>query len=146
MDKDITIVNHIRSYKKDKTFGNIYLDGKWFCYSLEDVGRPEGVKIKGETCIPEGTYIGKVTYSTRFDKPMILLYNNDDKKVHGANTSWSGIRVHGGNSTEDSEGCILLGYKKSADSNIYERASDDLAGLLKDESHFLWVISSIKGG
>ena len=138
------IINHIRKYEPAYTPGVIFKNGKKFCNSLEDVGRPSGVKIPKVTCIPEGVYTCKVTYSNRFKKDMILLFNNDDFCVHGDNIIWSGVRVHGGTTIVDTDGCVLAGYKKG-NGVIWERASDDLCEMIKDEKEVLWIISSIRG-
>ena len=82
------------------TIGELYVDGKYVSDTLEDRVRPEGEKVYGKTAIPEGTYEVKLTHSTRFKKilPEILNVPN-----------FSGIRIHTGNSSKDTEGCILVG-------------------------------------
>lgn len=82
------------------TIGELLVNDKHFCDTLEDRVRPEGEKVYGKTAIPEGTYEVKLTYSPRFKKilPEILNVPN-----------FSGIRIHTGNSSEDTEGCILVG-------------------------------------
>lgn len=83
------------------TTGRLYLNGVFFCYTVEDVVR-EGdirlVKVKGKTAIPAGRYPVQVTYSPSFGKMMALLLN-----VPG----FSGIRMHNGVGAQSSEGCII---------------------------------------
>jgi len=76
--------------------------------TLEDIGRPSGVKIPKETCIPEGNYRVAITQSQRFGRPMILLYSNP--KTYACeldNIKFTGIRVHSGSKTSHTEGCVL---------------------------------------
>lgn len=80
------------------TIGKLYVDGVYFADTLEDTDRD--IKIKGETCIPEGTYKIAWTLSKRFGKPMPLLLDVPN---------FAGIRIHSGNTPEDTEGCILIG-------------------------------------
>jgi len=88
------------------TLGNLCIDGKWFCYSLEDADRklevnPEA-KVYGETCIPRGTYEVIINYSNRFKVEMPLLLGVD---------GFEGVRIHPGNTNEDTHGCILVGTR-----------------------------------
>lgn len=82
------------------TIGELWANNTHLCDTLEDRVRPEGEKIYGKTAIPEGTYEVKLTYSPRFKKilPEILNVPN-----------FSGIRIHCGNSSADSSGCVLVG-------------------------------------
>ena len=82
------------------TIGELYVDREHIADTLEDRVRPEGEKIYGKTAIPEGTYEMVLSYSPRFKKilPEILNVPN-----------FTGIRIHCGNSSADSSGCILVG-------------------------------------
>lgn len=88
------------------TIGRLEMDGLFFGWTCEDVVRPYGVKIPGATAIPAGTYPVQITYSPRFKKRMPLLVG-----VPG----FSGIRIHPGNTADDTEGCILVGYDRDGD-------------------------------
>lgn len=99
--------------KKDYCIGDLYIDGKWFCNTLEDVDRGlddlmplediKKMKVKGETAIPTGIYQVLLTYSPKYKKIMPLINN-----VKG----YSGIRIHSGNTAKDTEGCLLVGKNK----------------------------------
>ena len=90
--------------------GKLYINGKYFCDTLEDTDRGlsstmteeqlKACKIKGETAIPVGIYKVLITYSPKYKKVMPLINNVP---------AYSGIRIHSGNSAKDTEGCILVG-------------------------------------
>ena len=86
------------------TIGELYVDGVFECYTLEDVERD--VKIKSETAISKGTYKIIVTMSNRFKRMLPLLINVPE---------FQGVRIHAGNTNHDTEGCILVGQTRSKD-------------------------------
>lgn len=90
--------------------GKLYVDGVFECYTVED--RPRDKKVYGMTGIPKGIYKVVVTMSNRFKKRLPLLLD-----VPG----FEGIRVHSGNSSKDSEGCIIVG-------SVNDRTDDDWVG------------------
>lgn len=95
----------VRETFTDKsTVGRLSMDGIFNCFSLEDAVREE--KIAGSTAIPEGTYEIIINYSQRFKKPMPLLLNVPN---------FEGVRIHAGNTSEDTEGCIVVGTTRSED-------------------------------
>lgn len=95
--------------KATYTVGRLYIDGKFFCDTLEDkvadVNR-NGVfdgtekKVPGETAIPYGTYKVFYGWSPRFGRKLPRLLNV---------TAFDGILIHSGNTAADSAGCILVG-------------------------------------
>jgi len=96
--------------RKDYCIGKLYINGKYFCDTLEDVDRGlddsmtedeiKQLKVKTQTAIPVGIYTVLLTYSPKYKKVMPLINN-----VKG----YSGIRIHSGNSSKDTEGCLLVG-------------------------------------
>lgn len=94
-----------RLHKTDKsTIGEMYVNGKFECYTLEDVERTE--KIDGKTAIPKGKYKVIINQSNRFKRLLPLLLDVPN---------YAGVRIHSGNKAEDTEGCILVGETRSAD-------------------------------
>lgn len=94
------------------TTGRLFLQtgaGPVFCcYTLEDVVR-NGPKVPGKTAIQAGEYPLSITMSNRFKKLLPLLAN-----VPG----FAGVRIHGGNTSEDTEGCILVGRVRHSSDRI----------------------------
>ncbi|MBR2502095.1 MAG: hypothetical protein IKB68_06445 [Rikenellaceae bacterium] len=103
-----------RKYKKERyTIGNLYVDGRYFCDTLEDVVRDRNddgdlndvgeAKVYGETAIPRGVYKVVVNLSNTFKRRLPLLLDVPH---------FVGIRIHRGNSVRDTSGCILVGENK----------------------------------
>jgi hypothetical protein len=88
---------------EDATIGKLEIDGIQTCYTLEDVVRPDGIKIPGSTAIPAGTYRVQITYSPRFKVDMPLLIGVPN---------FTGVRIHPGNAAADTDGCVLLGMER----------------------------------
>ena len=90
----------------EATIGELSIDGVFECFTLEDEvrdvsGRPVAEwKIHGRTAIPAGKYRVTLEHSPRFGPNTITLNG-----VEG----FVGIRVHGGNKAEDTEGCPIVG-------------------------------------
>lgn len=106
---------------KTYTIGRLEIEGTYFCDTLEPAwrdigwGKP-GKKIAGKTAIPEGRYAVTVTFSPRFKRWLPLLLHVP---------MFEGIRIHAGNSAEDTAGCILPGLNtvkgRVTDSRIWEK-------------------------
>lgn len=105
------------------TIGKLYIDDAYFCDTLEDTVRDTNKsgkfdngeqKIKGKTAIPYGTYEIKWTYSPRFKKYTPQLMNVP---------SFEGIRIHSGNSSDHTEGCLLLGENKKVGMVLNSKAT-----------------------
>ena len=101
----------------NSTIGDFLIDGVRYYYSLEDKDRQRqcdgsilpwtrALKIYGETAIPYGRYEVITNYSNRFKRVMPLLMNVPD---------FEGIRIHAGNTDEDTHGCPLIGFARGLD-------------------------------
>ena len=92
----------IRKYPgADSIIGELYVNGTFECYTLEDIERPE--KIKNVTAIPRGKYSVVISFSNHFQKLMPEIQNVPN---------YSGVRIHSGNVAANTEGCILVGKVK----------------------------------
>jgi hypothetical protein len=86
------------------TVGELWLGDCMECYTLEDCVRK--VKIPKVTAIPAGRYQVIVNRSIRFKRDMPLLL-----KVPG----FDGVRIHNGNTSKETDGCILTGRTRGVD-------------------------------
>ena len=95
------------------TIGKMYLDGKYFCDTLEDTDRNisqstpldtiKKVKLPNNTAIPTGTDKVIVNVSPKFKRLLPRLLN-----VPG----FDGVLIHRGNTDKETSGCILIGENK----------------------------------
>lgn len=111
-----------RKWKKSTyTIGRLYIDGVYFCNTLEDKDRGlkqtdplskiTSTKVYSETAIPTGTY--KVLMNVKSPKYSTYKWYRDLcggfmprlDNVPG----FSGILIHPGNTALDSSGCLLVG-------------------------------------
>ena len=124
----LTLVRDIAGSTKEYTIGELFVNEEAtlskttkVCDTLEDTFRllpkvcpntPKGIgcsckeKVHGKTCIPYGTYTVRLSYSNRFKRILPEVLNVPH---------FLGIRLHSGNSSKDTEGCILVGTKSKGD-------------------------------
>lgn len=131
-----------RTYLGDKyTIGNLFIDGKFFCNTIEDAvrelpvtcpytSRGQSCKCKGkvyaQTAIPAGTYKVTMEYSPRSKRKLPLLHN-----VH----HFLGILIHSGNDESDSAGCLIVGNNTIKGKVTNSRVtSDKLNDILSKET------------
>jgi hypothetical protein len=105
------------------TIGELYIDGQFFCHTLEDVDRDLDIidplpiltsrKVYGQTAIPSGRYEIAITYSNKFKSFLPLLLNVP---------AYSGVRIHPGNKAADTLGCILVGQYDTATPNFIKNS------------------------
>ncbi|MGK4028192.1 DUF5675 family protein [Bacteroides uniformis] len=131
----------------DYTIGDLFIDGKFFCNTLEDTVRilpllcfntAQGVKCRckekeyGRTAIPAGCYKVSMTRSPRFKR--VLPYLHDVPH-------FLGVLIHPGNDAEDTEGCILVGKNSVKGKVLESRAtSDKLNEILSREKEITITI------
>jgi hypothetical protein len=102
-------LDRVRIYPKWTT-GQLYVNGTFFCFTLEDVVREipgvpvEKWKIQNETAIPQGKYRVVLENSPKFGDNTPTLVDVPGFKY---------IRVHSGNTDRDTDGCIIVGYSLS---------------------------------
>ena len=94
------------------TIGKLYIDGLYFCDTLEDKttdldksGKFDNgeKKVWGKSSIPFGTYQIVLNTSPRFKRVLPRLLNVPH---------FTGILIHRGNTVKDTDGCILVGENK----------------------------------
>jgi hypothetical protein len=116
------------------TEGRLYVNDVFECFTLEDADRyleKGGVKIQNKTCIPRGIYEVVWNHSEHFDKDMPLLL-----KVPG----FEGVRIHAGNTSEDTEGCILVGALNSKDDDDFISSSKVAVSRLYPKIHDAFAV------
>lgn len=146
-----------RIAKRDTyTIGNLYIDGKFFCNTIEDKDRgldqsmtdEEILKIKvpNETAIPTGTY--KITLnvvSPKYSKRSFYQKNANKGRVPRLLDvkGFAGVLIHCGNLASDSSGCILVGLNTKVgmvtdSKNTFIKLYKE---LLKDRNNITLTIS-----
>ena len=132
-------------FNEEYTLGKLYLNGQFICDILEDKDRDTNtsgkfdngeVKVAGKTAIPYGKYEVILTNSPRFKRVLPELLNVPH---------FTGIRIHAGNTADDSEGCLLPGLNKDKgkvlESKVYESKIIELIRNYKGLSY----IDIVKG-
>lgn len=98
---------------RDATLGELYVDGAFECFTLEDEVH-SGPKVAGATAIPAGEYPVQISYSRRFRHRLPLLVGVPE---------FQGVRIHAGNTAADTQGCILVGRSADGPALLYSRAA-----------------------
>lgn len=116
-----------RLWKKPAyTVGRLFVDGKFFCNTLEDTVRDlsNEKKVYGKTAIPYGEYKMVYNWSPKFGRNLPRLLNVP---------AFEGILIHPGNTADDSAGCILVGRNTEVGRLTESRyTSDKLNVLIED--------------
>lgn len=88
-----TLIRYTRTEKS--ILGSLYLNGAFICYTLENAVK----------AIPAGLYSIENSRSPKFGRELPLLFSD---KV----PSRRGVRIHAGNTYQDSAACVLVGMKR----------------------------------
>ena len=134
-----------REFTDNSTIGDLFINGKFECYILEDkdrgliAGMPLDFiakkKVYGKTAIPLGRYQIAITFSARFKKYLPLLIG-----VPG----YDGIRMHPGNKQADTLGCLLPGESFGVDEVMNSRKAfntlfEKMQAVEKKEKIFITI-------
>lgn len=101
----------VKDANGEALLGDIFCDGHWEGFTLEDVHRE--VKVAGQTCIPAGTYqILQRKVMSGLTKRYVDKYSADGFDWHlelQGVPNFENVYIHIGNYAKDTEGCILVG-------------------------------------
>ncbi len=114
---------------------------RYFCDTLEPTWRDYkngAYKVKGRSAIPEGRYAVVISYSPKFKAWLPILLGGPE-----FNRKWQGIRIHAGNCSEDTEGCILVGKNREVgkvlDSRIWVHRLKQKIVEAKGRGEAVWL-------
>ena len=114
----------IRSALKPKyTIGHLYVDGVYFCDTIEDKDRGLAatmthdeimrIKVKTETAIPLGTYkVSMAITSPKFSQKKDYAWCKGRLPRLLGVPGFEGILIHSGRTERSSAGCIIVGKNK----------------------------------
>lgn len=118
----LTLIRDIRTEKA--ILGRLYLNGQMVCYTLENAAK----------AIPCGVYNVQNSKSPKFKRELPLLHNAQVPASRG-------IRIHRGNTANDSQGCVLVGMGRSTEkSSVTESANAETMVTMLCRSTFELLI------
>jgi hypothetical protein len=127
-----------KEFTDNSTIGELAVNGVSECFILEDKDRKletGAKKIHGLTAIPRGRYEIVITFSNRFQQYLPLLLSVPQ---------YEGVRIHSGNTSANTEGCLLPGTTKSKDfvggsRDAFQRLFSKLKKVEKKEKIFITI-------
>lgn len=134
-----------RKWKKDTyTIGKLYINGIFFCNTLEDKDRGltqkmplmqiKSLKVHSQTAIPSGKYnIRMDVISPKYSlKPWFFSNCHGGRVPRLENVpGFDGVLIHTGNTAADSSGCILVGK------------NDKVGMVIKSKDYFLQLYNKM---
>lgn len=124
-----------KEFLPDRCLGELFIDGKYFCNTLEDTDRGlnksmsnseiDDIKIIGKTATPAGRYRVILSYSIKLKRFLPLLLDVPRGR---------GVRIHKGSSPNFTSACVLVGYGINKRKNTLtgiKQAEEDLMKILK---------------
>ena len=139
--------------RKTYTIGRLYIqrrvddeylagtENQYFCDTLEPTWRDYehgAYKVKGRSAIPEGRYAVVISFSPKFKQWLPILLGGPE-----FNSKWQGVRIHAGNCSEDTEGCILVGKNREVgkvlDSRIWVHRLKQKIVEAKSRGEAVWI-------
>lgn len=119
------------TYTPISTIGDLLIDHHIFCHTLEDVVRQKSAKkIYGKTAIKAGLYRIVLSMSNRFKRIMPELLDVPD---------FIGVRMHGGNTADDTDGCIIVAKNIISKEKVYGTMENRLADLMRNRNEPHWI-------
>lgn len=114
----------VRKYlKEDYTIGHLYIDGKYFCDTIEDKVRDYNKdgdlndtneqKVYSKTAIPYGRYeVTTDIISPKYSRISSYIWCGGYLPRLLNVPHFEGILIHAGNTASDSAGCLIVGDNK----------------------------------
>ena len=103
------------TFTETAILGRLFLEGTCICFTLENRAK----------AIPFGVYNVANSRSPKFERELPLLYGYKVAESRG-------IRIHAGNSSKDSAGCVLVGMgRDTVDGTLTEsRLAETMVTML----------------
>ena len=103
-DIRVLLLERERTYdhKDGAVFGRLYINGVYFCDTLENA----------QFLANEGNYYILYCNSPKFGRKLPLWYDQGNYPPE------RGLRIHAGNTKDDSQGCILVGQRYYAPNGV----------------------------
>lgn len=129
----LTLIRYTRT--ETAVLGSLYLNGAFICYTLENATK----------AIPCGMYSVQNSKSPKFKRELPLISNSTTVKAS------RGIRIHSGNTSKDSQGCVLVGMTREVhllgDSKLNEsKNAETMVTMICRNEKNLVIVDNYKQG